>query len=314
MQVWLDGRLLPAAEARLPWDDRGLLLGEGLFETLLVRRGRPIEVQAHLARLSRSARSLGLALPWEPPEILAAIQELLEANRAPLGLDDGEGALRITLTGGSGPRGLLPPAAPRPRLLISIANYTRPDSGRAATAIIAPWPVATRSPLRGHKSLSAFESVLAARHAREQGLDEALLLNEAGHLVEAAAANLFLVDAAGRLCTPPLADGALPGITRAHILHLAEGLGLTVETATPLTLDDLAGAVEVFLSNSLTGLRPLRLVQGEAGEAGPPLWRAPEAGEGVGVGAAGLGPVSRRLRQALEAHWEADGAGLYWQP
>lgn len=291
MWLWLDGRLLTAEEALLPADDRGLLLGEGLFETLLVHRGHPIEAAAHLARLAQSAASLGLELPWGAAELMDALHRLLAANRSYLDLQRSDAALRITLTGGSGPRGLLPPATARPRLLIGMTPYAAPDPGHAATAILSPWRVCAGSPLRGHKTLSAFEAVLAARHARRQGAQEAVLLNEAGHLVEAAAANLFLVSATGILHTPPLADGALPGVTRARVLDLAAAEGVASRADTSVQPSDLATASEAFVSNSLIGIRPLGAVL--TGAASLITW--PSA----------PGPVTRCLQTALRRAWAA---------
>lgn len=289
MHLWLDGQLLSAAAACLPWDDRGLLLGEGIFETLLVLRGRPIEQSAHLARLASSARALSLPLPWTEQELAEAIAAVLAANREAL-QETGAGALRLTLTGGSGPRGLFPPPDPCPRLLIGVAPIERLGRRPPAAVAVAPFRLAPASPLRGHKTLSALEAVWAARDARARGADEALFLAASGHLVEAAAANLFLVDAAGRLLTPPLSDGALPGITRARVLRLAEQLGIPAEQGRSLSLSDLAGAGEAFLSNSLIGIRPLESLHDE----GSPLASWQETPR----------PITMRLHAALWSLWE----------
>ena len=262
--AWLDGALLPAAATAVPISDRGLLLGEGLFETLLAWEGAVLEADAHLARLSRSARALALPLTWSAAALAAAFAAVLDAN----GLGgQGRAILRLTLTGGDGPRGLLPPASPQPRLLIT-ARPAAEAPADPATVVIAPFAVAAASPLRGHKTLSALEQVLARRHAAAAGADEALLLNTAGHLVEASAANLFLVRG-GRLLTPPLADGALPGVTRARVLALASEAGIPATADRSLTAADLAAADEAFLTNSLIGLRPLGSAAGRKFSVGP---------------------------------------------
>lgn len=285
MTVWLDGDLLPDAAAAFPVDDRGLLLGEGLFETLLAWDGRVLEGEAHLARLERSAGILGLPLNWPAAALTAAMGEVLAVN----GIERGRSALRLTLTGGDGPRGLLPLADPRPRLLIT----ARPADAlptEPAAVVIAPFAVSAASPLRGHKTLSALEQVLARRHAAAAGAQEALLLNSAGHLVEASAANLFLVRD-GELFTPPLADGALPGVTRARVLSLAAEAGIPATADRSLTTDDLASADEAFLTNSLMGLRGVgRLC---------PAWG------GVSERQISVGPVTIHLADALRRHWHA---------
>ncbi|MBK8538818.1 MAG: aminotransferase class IV [Ardenticatenia bacterium] len=275
--AWLDGALLPAAATAVPISDRGLLLGEGLFETLLAWEGAVLEADAHLARLSRSARALALPLTWSAAELGAAFTALLEAND----LQRGRAVLRLTLTGGDGPRGLLPPASPQPRLLIT-ARPAAEAPVDPATVVIAPFAVAAASPLRGHKTLSALEQVLARRHAAAAGADEALLLNTAGHLVEASAANLFLVRG-GRLLTPPLADGALPGVTRARVLALASEAGIPATADRSLTAADLAAADEAFLTNSLIGLRPVGSAAGRI---------------------LGVGPLTAKLRDALRRCWQ----------
>lgn len=275
--TWLDGALLPDAAAAFPITDRGLLLGEGLFETLLAWEGTVLEQDAHLERLGRSARALALPLAWSAAELGAAFTALLEAND----LQRGRAVLRLTLTGGDGPRGLLPPASPQPRLLIT-ARPAAEAPVDPATVVIAPFAVAAASPLRGHKTLSALEQVLARRHAAAAGADEALLLNTAGHLVEASAANLFLVRG-GRLLTPPLADGALPGVTRARVLALASEAGIPATADRSLTAADLAAADEAFLTNSLIGLRPVGSAAGRI---------------------LGVGPLTAKLRDALRRCWQ----------
>ena len=112
----------------------------------------------------------------------------------------------------------------------------------------------------GMKTLSYTDSVLALAEARATGADEALMLDTAGHLSEATASNLFLV-ARGLLLTPPLSCGALPGITRATVMEIADASGLEVEERTLLP-DDLYQADEAFLTSSLRGIMPLAVVEG----------------------------------------------------
>lgn len=263
MSLWLDGALLPDKAAAIPVTDRGLLLGEGLFETLAAWDGRILELEAHLERLTRSASVLGLPLGWSVEALAAAMTSLLVAER----LTDGRTVLRLTLTGGDGPRGLLPAAQARPRLLIT-ARPMDALPASPAVIVVAPFAVSATSPLRGHKTLSALEQILARRHAAALGADEALMVNTAGHLVEASAANLFLV-ADGRLLTPPLSDGALPGVTRARVLDLAAEAGIGVDADTSLGLQDLAAAEEAFLTNSLIGIRPVASAAGHRFDIGP---------------------------------------------
>lgn len=254
-QVWLDGQLLPADQARIDPGERGFLLGDGLFETLLAVDGRAPLSERHLARLAASASALGIPLPFAIAEIEAASRALLRAS----GLAEGLAALRITLAAGPGPRGLARPESARPTLLITAAGR---EAGRLPPARLhlASTRVAAASPLRRHKTLSYLENVLAWREAVAAGADEALLLNTEDRIAEASAANLFALRD-GALWTPPIEDGALPGITRGLVLELArvEGLGLR---EVGLRVEDLIVADAVFLTSSLAGLRPVSALGG----------------------------------------------------
>jgi len=262
--VYLNGQLLPLSQARIDPTDRGLLLGDGLFETMRAEAGRIFRLGAHLARLRSGAGVLRLPLSLSDDELSAALQMTLAANE----LTTSSAALRLTLTRGLGPRGLLPPTDPRPTLLMTTSQL--PDSPLApATAHIASIRRNEHSPLSNLKSLNYLDNLLARQEAAAHGADEALLLNTAGHLAEASSANLFVV-MGGVLRTPPLADGVLPGITRAVVLELAAEMGQPAVEAS-LTPADLARAEEAFLTNSMIGVRALvrvgeqRVGRGEAG-------------------------------------------------
>ena len=273
MKLSLDGRLLEASDAALPLDDRGLLLGDGLFETLRAEAGRALDLEAHLERLRAGARALKIPLP--EADLPRAIDALLAAN----GLSQGSAALRITLTRGSGPRGLLPPSAPRPRLFMTAVAWTPPPR-EPLRAILAGVRRNEHSPLSRLKTLNYLDNVLARLEAEERGADEALMLNTAGRLVCATAANLFLVRGR-RLFTPPVTEGVLPGIARASVLDLAPRLDLSVAEV-PLEPAQLWEADEAFLTNSLIGLRSVVEVDGRA------------------IGDVAPGPVTVRLKEALD--------------
>jgi len=246
VKVFWGGQLVAADDARVDPADRGLTLGDGLFETIAVRDGRAARVNAHLTRLRSSAAIIGLKMAMGDQELSAAIQGVIEANGI------GEGVLRLTLTRGPSPRGLLPMGPARPSLLItgSVQDLTPTN---AATAVIA---TVTRrnehSPLSGIKTIGFLDAILAAREASQRGCDDALLLNTAGNLAEATIANLFVV-IDGVAVTPPVDDGALPGVMRADVIT---GLMAAERTLAPA---DLANASEAFLTNSL-GIRPLVMV------------------------------------------------------
>lgn len=245
MKLWLNGRLREAADPAIPASDRGLLLGDGLFETLALREGRPRRLAAHLARLRQGAALLELPPPGV--DLGAAMEALAAANSI------AEGSLRLTLTRGSGPRGIAPPETPDPTLLITVAPAVAPAAVRQAV-IARGTRRNEHSPLAQVKSLNALDAVLARLEARRRGADEAILLNTAGRVAEASAANLFALLEGRLLLTPPLAEGVLPGVMRAAILERG-----AAEEA-PLTVKDLQRAEAILLTSAL-GLRGIRRLE-----------------------------------------------------
>jgi branched-chain amino acid aminotransferase len=258
--LYLNGAIVPSDFARIDPADRGFTLADGLFETLRAYRGKPFRLEDHLVRLETSAQALGIPLLFDAVRIAEAVVELLEANA----LTEGDAAIRITATRGTGARGLLPPVDVKPTLLITTTAYEPlPDTCSAA---IVEMRRNEGSPLSRLKSLGYLDNVLAAREAAGRGAEEAILLNNAGRVAGAARANVFAV-LDGWLLTPPLRDGVLPGIARRVVLELAAALGIPIEEAS-LSPADLAGAREIFLTNSLFELRSVaRLEDREFGGA-----------------------------------------------
>lgn len=278
MKVWLNGRLYPAHEARIDPRDRGFLLSDGVFETLLARGGGIVGLSEHLARMREGATLLGIPVSLGNASIEAAARATLAANS----LENEDAALRITLTRGTGLRGLLPPESPNPTLLITAARVgTAPASLAAA---ISAHRRNEHSPSVRIKSLNYLDNILARQEATAKGAYEALLLNTAGALAGASAANLFLVEE-GKLVTPGVRQGALPGITRATVIKLARKRGIPVREA-KVEPQRLFTAAEAILTNSLIGLRPLVAVDGRPignGETGP-LTRALQAAYAKSLG------------------------------
>jgi branched-chain amino acid aminotransferase len=245
-RVWQDGRIVDPAEARISVADRGFLLGDGLFETMPVYRRRVFDLEAHLQRLVSGLTLLNLAAAVDLTKLRGGIEDYLTAE------DAASAVLRLTVTRGPGPRGLRLPEKPSPTILMTLspmpADRKEPLSLHVATV--------TRrnecSPLSRIKALPYLDNVLALQEARAHGADEAILLNTRGSIACASAANVFAFRG-GRLETPPISDGALPGTMRALVLALAKEVGL-VAAESQLHAEDLAGADEVFLTNSISRL------------------------------------------------------------
>lgn len=273
-----DGRLVLADAPAVLGDDRGLLYGDGLFETVRVYGGEVPLWDRHMARLRAAARQIGLDVPWSDDYLL---QGALQACGA-AGLQNG--GFRLTVTRGNGRRGYEPPADARPAALVhpfpwqpSAVAYGR--GWRLQPVAVTVYPGALTWRL---KSVSALEKVLARREAAAAGADEALLRNIHGELTEGAASNLFWVKA-GTLHTTALTCGLLPGIARGLVLELARAGGVPVQEG-GYVLADLAGADEVFMTNALVQLVPVAEVIG------------------LRTWAPGFGPAGGRLMTAYSAY------------
>jgi len=237
----------------IPLDDRGLLLGDGLFETVLAVDGRLDAAEAHLDRMEAGSRALGMPAP-DRAEALAAMRRAL--NDA--GLDLGRAAVRLTLTAGSGGRGLDRPSSVEPRLWATAAPAQVPAGpARLVTAGVRRNEGSAASRL---KTLAYLDNVLAREEARAAGADEALMLNNRGEPACAAAANLFWISGE-RLFTPALDCGVLAGIARSRVLAAARDAGIeAVEIRAGA--EALAGAEGLFLTNSLIGVRSVSHLDG----------------------------------------------------
>lgn len=243
MICWLNGRLLPATEAAIPVGDRGFLLGDGVYETIRIRNGEAQWLDRHLARLAYGLRVIALRLE---ANLARAVAETIAANAL------ADGSLRVTVTRGSGPRGIAPPPQPEATTLVT-AFPAAPPLPPARIAIARRTRRNAFSPLAGIKSINCLDSIIARQEAARTGADDALLLDTRDRVAEATAANVFAV-IDGELLTPPPDDGALPGITRARVLAL-EGREAT------LAPDDIRRASEIFLTSSL-GIRPVAALDG----------------------------------------------------
>ena len=288
--AWVDGRLVAADEPALRVGDRGFQLGDGLFETLRVRRGVAIEITLHLARLREGLGILTIPMPLSDGELGAGIAAVVAAN-APA-----DAAARITVSRGAPlGRGLLPVGwrEEAPTLVIQAWPHVPVAAGVLAggvRAVIATGRRDPAHPLASVKTISRADHVHAKLEAERAGADDAITLTIDGHVAEATTANVALI-VGKRVLTPPLAAGILAGTTRDWLFRPegAAALGLTA-SETWITRDDLLAADEVLLCSSVAGFLALVALDG-----------APIAG---GV----PGPWAARLRAAREA-WIVAASG-----
>ena len=257
--VWFDGALRGEHEPLVGALDHGLTVGDGVFETLLVRDGQAFALTRHLARLARSAAGLGLAPPDE--------QRVRDGVRAVLAAAGPEIArLRITVTAGPGPLGSGRDGLEQTVLVA--AGPARPAA--SARAVRVGWVRNERSAVAGLKTTSYAENVVALAAAVEYGADEALLANTRGELCEGTGSNI-VVERDGALLTPPLDSGCLAGITRELLLEWGAAEGLPVREATlPFeVLDDVAqGRAFAALTSSTRNVSPLVALDGQEIRAG----------------------------------------------
>ena len=268
--MWVNGALVTPDQARLSPFDHGLLVGDGVFETLRVCDGVPFAWRRHVERLAHSAGGLGLPLP-ELSGLREAADRVIEANR----LTDAR--LRITVTGGPAPLGSERGDDP-PTVIVAATAYVRPPS--AVPLLVVPWPRNERGATAGLKTISYAENVRALAYARANGADEAMFANTVGNLCEATGSNVFVVDG-DRVLTPPGRAGCLLGVTRALVLEVGAEIGVEcVEEDMPITV--LHDAQEAFLTSTTRDVQSISSVDGRA------LARAP-------------GPLTSRLAVAFRA-------------
>ena len=253
--LWHDGRLIDGTTLPFDLTDRGLTLGDGVFDTALALAGRVAFEDAHVDRLVASAAALGFPLSSD------AVRTAMRALAA-----TGERlAIRTTATRGTGPRGLAPPSDPRPMLFATAAT----SDSRIAFAPLRLWPTGIArnetSPLARLKILGYGDAILAARDVRAAGFDEALFANTRRNLACAGTGNVFALFG-DRLVTPPLGDGILAGIVRATVIAgVAPDCGLACEERSA-TLAEVLRADAVFVTNSLRLVAPVSAI-GDTGFA-----------------------------------------------
>lgn len=227
--------------------DRGLQLGDGVFDTMTCFEGRLFAGEHHLARLQRHAAAIGIDL--DRARLEGALGSLLGE------LGQRHAIIRTTVTRGQAARGLWPPPGTSPTLLVTAQPWSPALIGQPARLVEAGLPRNQYSPLARLKSLNYLDNILAARRAAEAGADDALIRNLDGNAVCSTIANLFAVVDDG-LMTPPCTDGCLDGVMRALILEEAQALGLA-SRETSFTPALLAQAEGLFLTNSVRLIRPV---------------------------------------------------------
>ena len=257
-QVYLNGRVQPLAEATIPAGDAGMLLGAGLFETLRAYDRFVFRLGDHLDRLLASAEVLDIPVEESRAEMAAALERVIQENA----LRDAR--CRITVTRGPLPSEHVPGPA-RPTCLIvagEMTPYADELYQRGMTVTISEVRVNEKDPTATHKTTSYLTNMLILRDAHAKGAQEALRFNGPGRLAEGCISNVFVVTD-GRLVTPPVSEGCLPGIARKVVLELARAEGLDVAEE-PVAAEDILKVDELFLTNSIMEVMPVCRIERHA--------------------------------------------------
>ncbi len=261
IQIYLDGKLVPASEAKVSVYDHGFLYGDGVFEGIRVYNRRVFRLDAHLERLYRSAKAIWLSPPFDKAEMKRAIESTVEANNLE------NGYIRAIFSRGFGDLGLDPRKCPNPTTVIiadSIKLYP-PEVYEDGMECIT---VATRrsrpdSLNPAIKSLNYLNNILAKIECIRAGVPECIMLNDKGLVAECSGDNIFIVheDLRGRieLRTPPVSSGILEGITRDAVIELAEKLEIRV-CEKEMSLFDLYAAKEAFLTGTAAEVVPVTVL------------------------------------------------------
>jgi 4-amino-4-deoxychorismate lyase len=283
-RILIDGQPVAQPGSAVSVLDRGLHYGDGLFETIACEGGRPRLIERHLQRLDSGCERLGL-VPGDLEQLAREVRHLAAGTSTAI--------VKLLLTRGvSLARGYAPTGRERTTRIALLYAWPGPDEeqaeqgvrGRRATVRLGENPA-----LAGIKHCNRLEQVLARRECNDPGIAEALMFSSSEALISGTMSNVFLVRGS-KLLTPCIDRCGVAGIMRALVLEIAVATGISAEERR-LSAADLAGAEELFLTNALSGIRPVRELDGMS---------------------LAVGPVTRHLQVQLRAHLAATarrGAG-----
>lgn len=277
---------LDPADAKISVFDRGFLYGDSVYETMRTAGGEPLELERHLQRLRRSGAGVGISIPYTDEALGRTIARTHAASENP------ESYVRLVVTRGAGPIALDPRGSEAPLLVVLVQPLVLPAAEaytKGITAVIVDITKNAGTSIDPSiKSGNYLNNILALREAIAAGGDDAIMCNPEGAVSEGATSNVFMVSG-GRVATPSMHTGILPGITRQTVCELAASLDLPVAETT-ITPEQLRAADEVFLTSSVRGIMPVTRL------------------DDVAVGEGTAGPVTRRLHRAYQAYVEAAAA------
>jgi len=252
MKIYIDGEFYDKENAKISVFDHGLLYGDGVFEGIRFYNGRVFRLEEHIDRLFDSARAIALNIGLEKTAVIEATLETIRQNK----LQDGY--IRLVVTRGVGDLGLNPMLCPKASMIIIASKITLYSSEKyqngleVVTCATRRIPHGALSPMV--KSLNYLNNVMAKIEAQNAGAGEGLMLNEQGFVSECTGDNIFIIKN-GVISTPPIAAGALAGVTRAVVFDLAAEFGIPIREPM-MTRYDIFTADECFLTGTAAEVIP----------------------------------------------------------
>lgn len=247
MQVIVNGKMVDRQSAVISLADRGLLLADGLFETMNVSQGKIHLFDLHWKRMVNGLKKLYIPVPFLKDQLLKEIYLLINTQNS----QQTRLSVRLTITRGESCRGIGFSSELKPNYFITMASWSPPKQN--IDIVITSTQRNENSPITQIKSLNYLDNALARHEANQRGFDDAIFLNSKGFLTESTIANLFVVKN-NIICTPPISDGLLPGITREVILKNALKKNIPIKECS-ISLSDLKHGSEVFLTSTLIGVQ-----------------------------------------------------------
>jgi branched-chain amino acid aminotransferase len=279
-KVFLNDKLVDIDKASISVADSGFLYGAGLFETMRSHKGVVFALKDHLDRLFASAEVLSINNPYDREYITNAITGLLSANE----LTDAR--LRLTLTNGPMTES---EEQRKSTLLITAAelrSYPPEYYKKGVMVVLCPFKQNPIDPSSGRKTTSYFSRMIALNLAHQKRAAEAIWFTSDNRLAEGCISNVFLVKNS-ELFTPPINTPVLPGVARKTVCRLAQQNSIKL-TEKDLTIDDLLGADEIFMTNVIMQVMPVTKVEKHT------------VGDGL------VGPVSKKLHTLFDQLVKSD--------
>ncbi|MEZ5358691.1 MAG: aminotransferase class IV [Candidatus Zixiibacteriota bacterium] len=259
--VYIDGQPVDYRKASISVFDYTLHCGIGLFESILGINDKLVLLEEHLDRMEQGIARLGMDnLKYNRQQITRTLYKAVKAHPAKVM------KVKVLLTQGGSH--LWPGSKPKPKSIVMVVEHKL--QFKKQRLMISPMIIASNNLLRGTKTLNYMTEWMSQRTAEEAGYDQGIIVNARGKIAETGSSNIFIAKK-GKLYTPPLSSGCLPGITRGEVMRLAREMNIKCFEKR-LSPEDLADADEIFTSSSFKLIWPvveLKLERTHTYPAGP---------------------------------------------